>query len=157
MIKFALDYRSTFNKISDQSLSLRPYELSRVEWRIVEDLCEVLKIFKDATLFFSRNGANIAMVIPAMDHLDSHLINAVSNLKYSITMKAALSIGKKTLNRYYDKTDHSEVFRIEKVLHPRHKLQYFKNANWLLEWIDTAKDIVCEEFEHSYASADVEE
>jgi hypothetical protein len=117
------------------------------------------------------------MVIPAMDHLDSHLINAVSNLKYSITMKAALSIGKKTLNRYYDKTDHSEVFRIEKgkptphdfivsflilfyndpVLHPRHKLQYFKNANWLLEWIDTAKDIVCEEFEHSYASADVEE
>ena len=47
-----------------------------------------------------------------MDHLDSHLLNAASNPKYSIAMKAALSIGKKTLNRYYDKTDHSEVFRI---------------------------------------------
>ena len=109
-----------------------------------------------------------------MDHLDSHLLNAASNPKYSIAMKAALSIGKKTLNRYYDKTDHSEVFRIAMgkphlmfslflsdivlqytVLHPRHKLQYFKNANWLPEWIDIAKNIVREEFERSYASGDV--
>lgn len=134
-------------------------------------------MFKDATLFFSRSEANIATVIPAMDHLDSHLVNAASNPKYSIAMKAALSIGKKTLNRYYDKTDHSEVFRIamgkptphnfiasflissfnDTVLHPRHKLQYFKNANWLPEWIDIAKNIVREEFERSYASSNVEE
>ena len=44
MLKFALDYRSAFDEISDQSLSLRPYELSKVEWRVVEDLCEVLKV-----------------------------------------------------------------------------------------------------------------
>ena len=44
MLKFALDYRLAFDEISDQSLSLRPYELSKVEWRVVEDLCEVLKV-----------------------------------------------------------------------------------------------------------------
>ena len=44
MLKFALDYRSAFDEISDQSSSLRPYELSKVEWRVVEDLCEVLKV-----------------------------------------------------------------------------------------------------------------
>jgi len=48
------------------------------------------------------------------------------------------------------------VFFCNAVLHPQHKLQDFKNANWLLEWIDTAKNIVHEEFEHSYASTDVD-
>jgi hypothetical protein len=38
------------------------------------------------------------------------------------------------------------------VLHPRHKLSYFKVANWENEWIDAAKRIVCAEFEHSYAN-----
>lgn len=36
------------------------------------------------------------------------------------------------------------------MLHPRHKLEYFKNAGWEPEWIDTAKSIVREEFEQSY-------
>jgi hypothetical protein len=47
-----------------------------------------------------------------MDHIDEHLATAALDYKYPLTLKAALAIGKKTLNRYYDKTDHSEVFRI---------------------------------------------
>jgi len=47
-----------------------------------------------------------------MDHLDEHLTNAALNPKYPMSIKATIAIGKKTLNRYYDKTDHSEVFRI---------------------------------------------
>ena len=52
------------------------------------------------------------MVIPAMDHIDQHLATAATNPSYPHALKAALSIGKKTLNRYYDKTDQSEVYRI---------------------------------------------
>jgi len=47
-----------------------------------------------------------------MDHLDEHLTNATLIPKYPASIKAAIAIGKKTLNRYYNKTDHSEVFRI---------------------------------------------
>ncbi len=52
-----------------------------------------------------------------MDHIDSVLTNAIltgtsKNHKLLPSIKAALAIGKRTLNRYYDKTDHSEVFRI---------------------------------------------
>ena len=36
------------------------------------------------------------------------------------------------------------------VLHPRHKLAYFNEAGWELEWIDTAEGIVRAEFERSY-------
>lgn len=37
------------------------------------------------------------------------------------------------------------------VLHPRHKLQYFKNAGWDKEWIQAAANIVQEEFDRTYA------
>lgn len=71
-----------------------------------------MQIFKDATLFFSRSTPSIATVIPAMDHIDEYLATAATSNKYCPAIKAALAIGKKTINRYYDKTDHSEVFRI---------------------------------------------
>jgi hypothetical protein len=47
-----------------------------------------------------------------MDHIDQHLATAAIDNKYNPAIRAALAIGKKTLNRYYDRTDHSEVYRI---------------------------------------------
>ena len=102
-----------------------------------------------------------------MDHLDEHLANAALNVNYPTSIKAAIAIGKKTLNRYYDKTDHSEVFRIAMgqiillfycvsqanfylVLHPKHKLKYFEQAGWENEWVEKAEELVRTEFERSY-------
>ena len=47
-----------------------------------------------------------------MDHIDEYLATACQNVKYSEAIRTALALGKKTLNRYYDKTDQSEVYRI---------------------------------------------
>jgi hypothetical protein len=47
-----------------------------------------------------------------MDHIDTHLATATQNTKYPVSIRAALALGKRTLNRYYNKTDQSEVFRI---------------------------------------------
>jgi hypothetical protein len=63
-------------------------------------------------LFFSRGTPSIATVIPAMHHIDKHLATAAIDNEYPLVIKAALAIGKKTLNSYYDKTDYSELFRI---------------------------------------------
>ena len=41
------------------------------------------------------------------------------------------------------------------VLHPSHKLEYFKTADWNNEWREMALDIVQTEFEHSYADIEV--
>jgi DNA-directed RNA polymerase specialized sigma24 family protein len=41
------------------------------------------------------------------------------------------------------------------VLHPSHKLNYFKAASWTDEWCETAEDIVHAEFEHAYADIEV--
>ena len=48
-----------------------------------------------------------------MDHIDKVLATSSdSSHQYSLAIRAALAIGKKAMNRYYDKTDQSDVYRI---------------------------------------------
>jgi hypothetical protein len=190
MLDFAFTHRKALDLMTqDRENGLREYELNEEEWEIVRQLRDALKvstgqsrnrdsvsvltlmpfqIFKDATLFFSRDTPNLAVVIPAMDHIDQHLATASLNRTYSPTVRVALAMGKSTLNKYYNLTDASELYRIamgndpinftwfamltrlSTVLHPRHKLQYFRHAEWPQEWIDTARDIVRSVFERSY-------
>ena len=63
-------------------------------------------------VFFSRNSPGLSTVIPAIDHINAHLATAAHNTRYVPSISAALALGKWTLNRYYDKTNHSEVYRI---------------------------------------------
>lgn len=108
------------------------------------------------------------MVIPAMDYIDTRLTTQGHDRTLAPSIRSALGLAKKTLNRYYTRTDESEVYRIAMskpsvlsfvwchvakyftVLHPRHKLSYFKGAAWEQEWIDTAKEVLKAEFERSY-------
>jgi hypothetical protein len=75
------------------------------------------------TLFFSCGAGkkdhdkaqkvpNLATVIPAMDHIDSVLSTNTIDNRYCLAIQAALTIGKKTLNHYYSKTDLSNVYQI---------------------------------------------
>jgi len=59
---------------------------------------------------------------------------------------------------YIEMAFHSTITNvtIALVLHPHHKLQYFKNARWKDKWIQQAKRIVHEEFNQSYASLDAD-
>lgn len=41
------------------------------------------------------------------------------------------------------------------VLDPRHKLEYFKTAGWDREWIDTARELVRNQYNSRYVSRDV--
>ena len=128
MLSFAYTYWTAFNKLTNnREMKMKKYALEDTEWDLVDQLATVLKvgdcrfffcslmcpqIFKDATLFFSRETPNVAKVIPAMDHIDNHLATAVKNGSYKPAIQAALTIGKKLLNKYYAATDHSELYRI---------------------------------------------
>ena len=132
MVEFAVEYRAAIDTMTAaRDLDLRRYELIPEEWKIAVELRDMLKvgvfhvvdsysgctestqIFKDATLYFSRGTPNLATVIPAMDHLDKVLATAADNSsKFSPAIRAALAIGKTTLNKYYNLTDQSEVYRI---------------------------------------------
>ena len=52
------------------------------------------------------------MVIPAMDLIDEHLMMDSINCTLSVPIRATLGIAKTTMNKYYMKTDLSEVYCI---------------------------------------------
>ena len=91
----------------------------------------------------------------------------IADMMFPFTHHSVLP--KITLNCYYSMTHISEVYRIAMgmylidlstssancvyyllVLHPQHKLSYFKTAKWESEWIQVAKVIVHSECEYSY-------
>lgn len=47
-----------------------------------------------------------------MDFIDKHLATGSINTKYLPSIRASMLIGKRLLNKYYNMTDHSEVYRI---------------------------------------------
>lgn len=71
------------------------------------------QVFKDATTFFSRSSSpNLAAVIPAIDHIDSHLTTVSLDAKYKNPIRVACRLAQKTLNKYYSLTDGSIAYRI---------------------------------------------
>ena len=65
-----------------------------------------------------------------MDHIDETLTNNSLDLKFEPSIHAALGIAKKTLNRYYDATDQSEVYRIAMGVF---SLILFSHSHWHLQ------------------------
>ena len=47
-----------------------------------------------------------------MYHIDEVLTNQSRDRKFEASIRMTVSIAKRTLNKYYDKTDDSEVYRI---------------------------------------------
>ncbi|KAG2057667.1 hypothetical protein BDR06DRAFT_838264, partial [Suillus hirtellus] len=137
MLTFALEYCEAIDIIcANKNMEIRNYELSEKEWELAQQLCDILK---DATLFFSQSMPNLATVIPAMDMIDRKLTTDSITCTYELAIRASLGLANKTLNHYYSMTDWSEVYQIAMgesfsilltmtlpVLHPQHKLSYFK-------------------------------
>ncbi|KIL55103.1 hypothetical protein M378DRAFT_91402 [Amanita muscaria Koide BX008] len=152
MLDFAIEYRDVIDKITDEcSSNLQAYEMDRKEWKLAAELRGILRIFKDATLFFSREAVpSLTTVIPAMDHIDEALATSIASIDSSHAIWSALSIGKRTLNRYYSKTDYSETYRIAMILNPGYKLAYFRLAKWPEDWIKTAEALVRDNYNQKY-------
>jgi hypothetical protein len=71
-----------------------------------------VQILKDAAVFFSRGTPNLAIVVPAMDYIYKRFVTDAANSSYEPAIRAALGVTKKTLNRYNNMTDDSEVYRV---------------------------------------------
>ncbi|KAL1724778.1 hypothetical protein EV714DRAFT_222494 [Schizophyllum commune] len=141
----------------EHAAELEVFALTAQEWCCVKDLHNVLKPLKQATLFFSRgDNPNLATVIPEMDRLDHALATFSIDDTLEPSIHAAVHIAKATLNRYYSKTDESDAYRIAMVLHPRHKLAYFRKHGWEEEWIATAETITRTVYDKKYAIREVQ-
>jgi len=143
--------------LSDVDGELNKDQLTQEEWTFAEELARALTVFKKATLLFSAANATVGLVIPAMDRIDQVLEKDTDLQKFSPTLRAALDIGRQTLNRYYSKTDDSEVYRIAMILHPRNKTRYFKKSGWEAEWIELAVIILRKRWTAYYKHMDIDD
>ncbi|KAJ7065553.1 hypothetical protein C8F01DRAFT_982162 [Mycena amicta] len=160
MMVFAVRYKAALNEITgDRELNYRLYDLSNNDWVIIEDMVHTLEVFKHATLLFSSDEkSTIANVITTMDKIDdlitTTIVSPSARRPIHNIVRKALNLAKTTLNKYYSRTDTSNVYRIAMVLHPSLKLEYFCLRNWDQDWIDTTKKLVKDEFEFSYNDDD---
>ena len=71
------------------------------------------QVLKDAMLFFSCPTPNLAMVIPTMDYIDEVFTTGMLQRNtLDPAIRAAVGLAKKTLNKYYEHTDASKLYRI---------------------------------------------
>ncbi|KIL54989.1 hypothetical protein M378DRAFT_18356 [Amanita muscaria Koide BX008] len=158
MLSVAYEYRKAIDLLtSNHEMELREQELMSEECAVMKELRDILHIFNDATEYFSQSTPSLPMVIPAMDIIDTKLENDSQSDDLRSCICEATQLAKQTSNRYYVKTDYSNTYRIAMVLHPSHKLSYFKNAGWERDWIGTAEELVREEFDNHYAGGRNEE
>jgi len=126
MLTFAAQYRPAIDSMTD--LGLRKYELDQAEWKLVGELRDVLKVSnffvcsshfsylsediqRRDTVFLTRNTQSCNRN-PSYGSHRQIPCHTASERQHSPAIRAALAIGKKTINKYYNKTDHSEVYRI---------------------------------------------
>jgi hypothetical protein len=69
-------------------------------------------MYKEATVFFSQDSVStIAHVIPTMDRIEA-MLSSSSTEPLSPSVKHALSFARTIMDKYYSKTDLSNVYRI---------------------------------------------
>ncbi|KAF5356700.1 hypothetical protein D9758_013728 [Tetrapyrgos nigripes] len=154
MIEYCIEKKKYYRAITSEDLEngLQQYALTKREWKLAEQLKDVLEVLRDATLFFYRSTPNLATVVPVLDEIDRKFTEWALNTTLDPAIHAAVSLAKKTLNKYYGKFDYSEVYRVAMVLHPHHKLNYFKTAEWPESWKNMALEIVRDVYERDYKS-----
>ncbi|KAF8238215.1 hypothetical protein L208DRAFT_1076278, partial [Tricholoma matsutake] len=147
MLMVTFDYCIVIDNVTgNKTLKLHQYELDDGDWEVVKDLLQVLKMYKDATLFFSQDDAvTITNVVLMMDRIDAMLSRSAMTPLAS-AVKHALTFACQLMDKYYSKTDLSNVYHITMVLHPQLKLKYFQQHGWEKDWIKTAEGIVRDEF-----------
>ncbi|KAF5372622.1 hypothetical protein D9758_005249 [Tetrapyrgos nigripes] len=122
-------------------------ERATFDWESAEVRAALEKVFKDATIYFSsEQHSSISGIIPAMDRIDDLLTAQTTTAPSSSqplhsSVKAALRLAKKLMNRYYSRTDESSIYRISMVLHPGLKLEYFCRHKWQQPWINQAEQL----------------
>ncbi|KAM5539814.1 hypothetical protein V8D89_006627 [Ganoderma adspersum] len=152
MILESIVFCLVINKMTDEEKehSLGAFRLKKKEWKLLEQLCEVLKVFKHTIKFFSCDTPSLATVIPAMDYIDTMLTNQAHNENLDEAICAAVGMAKKILNKYYKLSDLSATYCSTMILHPQFKLQYFEDASWPKTWIANTHEMLEDEYTFHY-------
>jgi len=134
----------------------RCLELTSEEWLILEELSPLLGAFHDISLEMQSSSIPlISSVIPRIDDLVGAIADFKDDTAKHPAVRSAAARGLAILNKYYQKSDESFVYRIAMALDPRYKLSYFNDQHWPPNWINTVKEITRMVYKDDYPSVEV--
>ncbi|KAK7437101.1 hypothetical protein VKT23_018727 [Stygiomarasmius scandens] len=76
-----------------------------------------------------------------MDQITETLSTVRDDTSLNSAVRLAAVRGIIMTNKYYSKTDFSDVYRVAMIMHPEHKTSYFRKQDWPEQWITQAVDI----------------
>jgi hypothetical protein len=127
-----------------------------------------IKLFLYVTKQVSQSAVPLIYeVMPFIDTLFDALEDEATNIDNLPAVRMAAKRGHTMLSKYYGLTDHTHIYRMamsmsfifllsvllahwDQVLHPAHKVTYFRKCQWPEDWITTALNLVCEEWQDRY-------
>ncbi|GJF00144.1 hypothetical protein PsYK624_164230 [Phanerochaete sordida] len=138
-----------YNKKGKKELAR--FQLSKKEWNLLEQLHAVLMMFLRAMDRVSRSNIPLVHeVIPVIDIIMGKLFEAMINIELFAQICYGTALGYRLLNKYYSIIDNSILYRCAMILHPKYKLDYFRNQKWKVNWIAAAVKILHDECENYY-------
>ncbi|KAH9010106.1 hypothetical protein EDB84DRAFT_1280083 [Lactarius hengduanensis] len=141
-----LDLQKVVDRLcSDQTLDLRGFMFTEVEWDILdqlEDILEASRLLQTVVIVSKAEVALIYEVIPLIDRFTEKFEQMIMNEALHASLRHAAKTSLQVLNKYYSYTDHCDIYRLSILLHPRFKTYYFTHHKWPQGWIDEALDLL---------------
>ncbi|KAG8706006.1 hypothetical protein FRC09_002632 [Ceratobasidium sp. 395] len=130
-----------------------PYhqQLKKDDQKPIKLLIEVLKPLRIVTEILSRAEVPlIADVIFHFDALNNEYNNMCIDSSKPLYIRHAANNARRKLDKYYSKTDESDMYRLALLLHPSMRVAYLVRAKWEPDWIDAAVKLTEEVWETHY-------
>ncbi|KAJ7880221.1 hypothetical protein B0H13DRAFT_2345689 [Mycena leptocephala] len=132
-IKFLNTLKNTVLLSATSSLKLSSFKLTDQQWDLLDEVSDVLTLFKEMTLYFSQ----------AETPLISDIIGALEDL---ITAETPVTVAE----NYSSLNEECEVYAIAIVMSPDKKLHWFRSRGWSEENIERIKNLTVSRWEESY-------
>ncbi|QRV78760.1 integrase core domain protein [Ceratobasidium sp. AG-Ba] len=155
----AVDADRTFVAIlatqRDASLDVpRKHRLHSEDRRFIKGLVSLFKPLAVVTESLSRAGVPLlADVVLHFDSLEYEYTNIASDSDQPAYMRAGAQRARTVLNKYYEMTDQSHLYRAAILLHPSMRRQYLTLAEWPDSWIEESIDLTVKIYRNHYKPA----
>ena len=157
MLDRANQLRAPLTTVAASETDLRDLAPVDEEWDILAEICELLKVFDDATkAICASEYPTLADTIPLYNALIDTLKDFTEERTRIQMLGSAVGVARKKLCDKYAKAD-AAAYLITTIIDPRVKLSYYEQEEWGEEWVREAKSAIKGVFNSYYVPAQREE
>ncbi|TFK36770.1 hypothetical protein BDQ12DRAFT_699551 [Crucibulum laeve] len=135
------------------SLNLKAYSLSLDQWKMAEDVYEILLLFDELTHIFSAAKTPLIVnAIPVLEELHEGLISACDDNENNIStvVQIACQAGLLLIDKYSAFAHDCDIYIIAIVMCPDHKLKWFKDHGRTSRQIKDIEKMVVSKWKNNY-------